>query len=264
MVALKIGKPLKIMANLSKAKSLQCVRVLIWTPYPKLSRKPFAVDIDDRIFHIRIQEEEVEEESLFGEVDFSSDANEEDCKIPSDDTPSEVPEIMAGGCAGDEKGESVHGDSDSDININLELRHGNNFQMGEGILDHSTTQLGFVGIKVGPTQNMGRENMVADFNLESRGDFPDFRPSESSISAHRGNNHNQKRERKSSKTSLVEKNKMRKSLSDDREKSVSMDTCEESQEKSKNVSNDDSPIRLPASIVAVKKMARSKNYPGQY
>lgn len=79
LVASKFGRMERIDQNTINRKCLQRVRVMIRTPYHKISSKPFPVNIDGKTFFIRIKEEGkdmVERDEEIGKVEDHPEGEE--------------------------------------------------------------------------------------------------------------------------------------------------------------------------------------------
>lgn len=70
-MATKFGNLVKIDDDTLNKNKLQQARILINTPYPEISKIPVKVEVDGRVYNIRIKEEEEDMED--GYQDWSSD-----------------------------------------------------------------------------------------------------------------------------------------------------------------------------------------------
>lgn len=92
LVAIKFGKPLRIVADISKLKSVQFARVLIHTPYPKIPEALFPVEVDGYTHHIRVSEEDLETGNSSEDDAGTIESEVEEDEITPSESFSEVPE----------------------------------------------------------------------------------------------------------------------------------------------------------------------------
>lgn len=121
-VATKFGKSLKIDADIESKENLQYARVLLRTPYLKISKKVFPIEIDGKIFYINVREEEdlVESVTMCKKIEWENvvDENYADDK----DALSIIPESPMG-----EGGESIGKFQEGDVSSS---RQRVNFEFG--------------------------------------------------------------------------------------------------------------------------------------
>lgn len=122
IVATKFGKSLKIDADIESKENLQYARVLLRTPYLKISKKVFPIEIDGKIFYINVREEEdlVESVTMCKKIEWENvvDENYADDK----DALSIIPESPMG-----EGGESIGKFQEGDVSSS---RQRVNFEFG--------------------------------------------------------------------------------------------------------------------------------------
>lgn len=283
-VALKFGKPLRVLADIRKLNSIQYAKVLIRTPHTKISEVPFLVNIDGRTYHIWIKESEeemvnqsMESNDAVGDAEDSGFVNYLSRSVSMvPESPEKVECIDDGGSnphATAEYRKSSRPTACSDFRdtppCNSNIVGGSRivgFENGAGTKNSGSPSvnsgLDLRNVDMGPSVEMGLEESLVGRNLNSEMEYSFF-PEAINKSGNKGAHLQIEADTPSrSKIPPISKAKpSQRSLKSNPISSESMNTSFDSQENIEDLSTDSTPCRLPTSITAVKNLARIKKNP---